>query len=563
MRRIAVILLLILIGFGATGAAGYYIHKQRIDPVYSLAERVELKLRRELGFRTDTEMAVERLRSLFLPFRGVVHVMPERDFRSGGALTIWGEDLLILHMSGKVFWLGRDQEEGMVLSDLTLPDNGYDGYARIAREKYPGRNARLGSLRYNDIEFVDTPERRGLLLSYTFVDVERECYLSRLAWLPLDDSVASIREARSAPQDWQIVYDTQPCLPFSATGELMLGYMAGGRVAYKDPGLVYWGSGEYHLDGIYRPDAGIQSDESDYGKVLEVDLAAGTARHFSKGHRNLQGMTLDAQGRVWTTEHGMRGGDELNLIREGRNYGWPLVDMGVLYNNVPRETVSGPGRHTDFTPPVYAWVPSAAVSTLALVDGFHPTWDGDLLIGSLKAGTLFRARIHGDRLVSLEAIKIGQRIRDVIQWGPDRIALWLDINEVVVLTADPLKDPLDGMAAKLQADGMEPALAERAVATLNGCAECHAYVAVMHGAGPSLAGVVDRNVAATAFGGYSEALRSLPGTWDRERLIAYLMEPEAVVEGTAMTGLGVGDRELAAALVAALAKIEAVGRVLR
>ena len=74
---------------------------------------------------------------------------------------------------------------------------------------------------------------------------------------------------------------------------------------------------------------------------------------------------------------------------------------------------------------------------MAVIDGFHPAWDGDLLIGSLKAGTLFRARIMEERLISLEPIVIGQRIRDVMQWGADRIALWLDSNELVILRPIP------------------------------------------------------------------------------------------------------------------------------
>ena len=230
--------------------------------------------------------------------------------------------------------------------------------------------------------------------------------------------------------------ETSPCLAFNESRELMLAYMAGGRIAFKEPNLVYLGSGEYHLDGIYRPDPGIQTSDSDYGKVLEINLETRNYRHFSVGHRNLQGMVLDANGAVWTTEHGMRGGDELNLILDGENYGWPIEDMGTLYNGIAQDSPSGPGRHRTFRAPVYAWVPSAAVSSLALVEGFHPAWDGDLLIGSLKEKTLYSDSIHEDRLVSLEPIPIGQRIREDMQWGTDAIALWLDLTEDVIVEID-------------------------------------------------------------------------------------------------------------------------------
>lgn len=540
---------------GTAGVAGYFIHKGQVAPVYSLMERAETKLRRIFGLKEGAQLTAERVDTIFLTLRGRMHIMPERDFRNGGALGLWGDDLLILHQSGKVFWLDRDQEEGMVLSGLRPPENGREGYAALAAEKYPGRNTRIDAMRYNDIEFIDTPERRGLLLSYTYVDVEAECYRSRLSWLPLGPEVASIREATSAPEDWELVYETSPCLAFNETGELMLAYMSGGRLAFKAPNLIYMGSGEYHLDGIYRRDAGIQSDDSDYGKTLEINLDTRTSRVYSKGHRNLQGTAFDAQGRLWTTEHGMRGGDELNLIVEGENYGWPIEDMGTLYNGVPNDSPSGPGRHNSFRAPVYAWVPSAAVSSVALVQGFHAAWDGDLLIGSLKDRTLFRARIHDDRLVSLEAIPIGQRIRDVMQWGPDRLALWLDLNEVLIFEIEPRADPLDGIVETLVAEGMAPATADLAVTTLGGCAECHAFVTDVHGAGPSLANVVGRPVASTAFAAYSTALRGVSGQWDKERLAAYLLDPGAFVEGTAMTGLGVGNPELAAAMAEALSKV--------
>ena len=221
-------------------------------------------------------------------------------------------------------------------------------------------------------------------------------------------------------------------------------------------------------------------------------------------------------------------------------------------------TQAAPGRHDTFRAPVYAWVPSAAVSSLALVEGFDEAWDGDLLIGSLKARTLFRARIMGERLVSLEPIPIGQRIRDVMQWGPDRIALWLDLNEVVILEKEPRENPLDGVTERLVSVGMDAARAGTVAQTLEGCAECHSFKADIHGAGPSLAGVVGRPVAGTAFASYSAALRSLGGDWTPERLAAYLTDPAAMAEGTAMTGLGVGNPDLAADLVTALDGIKAI-----
>lgn len=556
MRRIVAffVVCLLLLGSISLGslAIGYYAHREQIQPVFSLAERIITKGRRVLGMPTETHDMVRRVETTYLTMRGTVHLMPENDFKTGGALTKWDEDLIVIHTEGRIFYL--DEERGLVETELGVPDNQVDAYVALAAAEYPDQSTRERSLRYNDIEFIDSPVFRGLVLSYTFIDVDNHCYRNRVSRVSIGPDISSIRELTLSPSDWEILYDSQPCLEFNDEGELIVGYMAGGRVAYKAPDLLYFGNGEYHREGFYRPDAGIQSADSDYGKTIEINLATGTARHYSIGHRNLQGVVVDAEGRLWTTEHGMRGGDELNLIIEGENYGWPLENLGTLYSGIPAPTEGRIGRHEIYRAPVYAWLPSAAPSSLELVDGFHEAWDGDLLIGSLRARTLFRARIRDDRLMFLESIPIGQRIRDVLQWGPERLALWLDTNELVVLQIEPRQDPLEGLVAALKADGMETALAERAHDVLTGCNECHSYEEDVHGAGPSLRSVFGRDIASSAFANYSQALLSTPGIWNRETLSAYLAAPQDVVPGTQMAGLGTGgDADLANALSSALA----------
>ena len=239
-----------------------------------------------------------------------------------------------------------------------------------------------------------------------------------------------------------------------------------------------------------------------------------------------------------------------NLIIDGENYGWPLENLGTLYNNLPAPTVGKPGRHEVYKAPVYAWLPSAAVSSLARVDGFHETWDGDLLIGSLKGETLFRARIRDERIMFLEPIPIGERIRDVMQVGPDRLALMLDTNELVIFTIEERIDPLEGLIAGLADGGMTLEAAETVHGTLVSCNECHSYEELIHGAGPSLYNIVDARVAGTAFGGYSSALRSVGGVWTRDKLVSYLTEPESFAPGTGMTGQGLGSETQAQNIVA-------------
>jgi len=135
------------------------------------------------------------------------------------------------------------------------------------------------------------------------------------------------------------------------------------------------------------------------------------------GHRNVQGMTRDpVSGLVWANEHGSRGGDELNVIEGGGNYGWPVVTYSREYWGpwISDET-SRPG----IVEPRLVWTPSKAPSGLTFYTGeVYPQWKGDLFSGALKFAQVRRIRLDGTRVVSEEKLTIGQRVRDVRQ-GPD------------------------------------------------------------------------------------------------------------------------------------------------
>ena len=138
------------------------------------------------------------------------------------------------------------------------------------------------------------------------------------------------------------------------------------------------------------------------------------AETWTLGHRNPYGLAFAADGRLWETEMGPRGGDELNLIVRGKNYGWPLVSEGKNYNGVPI-----PRGASELTPPVLYWAPSISPTSLVIYSGnLFPQWKGDGLIGSLSGEVLVHVRIRGDQASKLEQWDMGQRIRWVGQ-GPD------------------------------------------------------------------------------------------------------------------------------------------------
>ncbi|QYZ71597.1 PQQ-dependent sugar dehydrogenase [Neotabrizicola shimadae] len=151
---------------------------------------------------------------------------------------------------------------------------------------------------------------------------------------------------------------------------------------------------------------------------------------FSLGHRNIQGATLDLQGQLWVVEHGARGGDELNRIEEGRNYGWPVISYGVNYNG---DTIGNGSAQDGMEQPVHYWDPSIAPSGLLVYSGkLIPGWKGDILFGSLNSDFLGRldpdtpaaTGFAEERLSSDET----QRVRDVTE-APDGSIWFLSVGQ--------------------------------------------------------------------------------------------------------------------------------------
>ena len=157
-----------------------------------------------------------------------------------------------------------------------------------------------------------------------------------------------------------------------------------------------------------------------------VNQTGAVASIWSYGHRNPQGMDFDPRdGKLWATEHGPRGGDELNLVRPKLNYGWPEITYGMNYNGTPitgetaREGMEQPGLH---------WTPSIAVCGIDFYDGTQfPEWTGNLLVGALAKKQLRRVEIENGQIISQEILlQDAGRVRDVSS-GPDGL-IYLALN---------------------------------------------------------------------------------------------------------------------------------------
>ncbi|WP_234189767.1 PQQ-dependent sugar dehydrogenase [Shinella sp. NM-101] len=231
-------------------------------------------------------------------------------------------------------------------------------------------------------------------------------------------SVASARlteeEGRLALQDVKVIFRQMP----TYDGDKHFG----SRLVFGPEGQLYVTVGE-RSDRETR--VGAQDLGSGFGKVFRIDAEgkafdgnpfAGTEgalpEIWSYGHRNLQAATLDGQGRLWTVEHGPKGGDELNRPEAGKNYGWPKVTYGVEYSGGP--VGEGITALEGTEQPVYYWDPVIGPSGMAYYQGdVIPEWKGAFLIGGLVSQGLVVLHMDGDRVAHEERVPLDARIRDV------------------------------------------------------------------------------------------------------------------------------------------------------
>lgn len=453
-------------------------------------------------------------------------------FVSGaGAIQPIPGGMLIAERNGRFhFFDERGTEPKLTATRISLDTNQIQFEAHAASEGYaikPGRNVGYAGLgmRLHDLLLLHDSKR--LAATYTRWDDEAKCV--KLHLVIADFTAGDMPEVGP----WQTLFSTRPCMPLSGIKRKpFAGHQAGGRMVEMTDGRILFTIGDFKNDGVKR-DISAADLSNSYGKLHSLDLVSGVTEVFSTGHRNAQGLVIASDGRIWSTEHGPTGGDEVNLLGKGADYGWPLATYGRDCANCAWQQQ---GRHDGHGLPILAYVPSIGISNLIELQDFAPIWNGDLLVASLKQETLHRLHIREGRAVVDEPIRIGDRLRDIQMLDDGRVALWTDSGKLMFLTAkmEPAQSALQ--AAKLP---------ENAQDTIEQCRACHDLDPGIAGADRiSLWGLHGRKKASLPGGQYSDALKAAGGTWDDAALDAFLASPATAIPGTSMAFEGIQDAAL-------------------
>jgi glucose/arabinose dehydrogenase len=211
---------------------------------------------------------------------------------------------------------------------------------------------------------------------------------------------------------------------FRQVPDVKSGFHFGSRLAFSPDGKLFITLGERFqfdpaqdlsntLGKIVRinPDGSVPVDNPFLGqKDAQPEI-------WSYGHRNAQGVAIHPEtGKLWETEFGPFGGDELNIPKAGANYGWPIVSWGRHYTGID---IPKPPTHPEFADAIYHWTPVISPSGMTFYTGeAFPAWRGNLLIGGLSSEAIIRLTLDGEKVVAEERIPMGERIRDVVQ-APD------------------------------------------------------------------------------------------------------------------------------------------------
>ncbi len=507
-----------------------------------------------LGYRApDTQRAVWRAVDLNQHTIEWASIRVHEAGARGGALAVLGDNLVFSSTLCRFGYLGSDN----VLRPLPLqaPTN-----VAAIRGTSLGHDPLFMATEFRVHDLLARPRGEGNWELYVSLSrFEREgCYQFKIVRTTLSQTSDGLHVS---PSGWEEVFIARPgCIPDKDHGWRFQGTEAGGRMVLTGENTMLVSVGDHQFDGYNSSQRAAMDPNWDLGKIIQIDLRSLETRIYAMGMRNPQGLVVMRDGRIFSTEHGPQGGDEINFVSQGANYGWPLVSYGVNYGfpRSPWPTDPHPGGHSGYTRPAFAFVPAIGISNLVQPDAREfPNWsENDLLLTSLRAGTLFHVATYEDHVAYVEPVELNrrllgrERLRDIVGLPDGRNAILTDSGRVIfVRNADLHADEPRSFVVSGYSSLTAPMPEEIATDTSSrieqgrqyfqiSCASCHSLTGEI-GAGPPLNGVFGRSVASVEGFHYSPALSDARRSWSEDSLRAFITDPSHQMPGTTMPSPGI------------------------
>ena len=478
----------------------------------------------------------------------------------GGGLSTSGQILYIVSNKGAV--------QTFDLNNYTILNNDISNipmnFKELILSGHPYKNDfRINWFRVNGVYSENVNSKTQLLfVSHNSYNSNKDCITQNVSRTELEVNNKSIKQTK----EWQTIFTASPCIdpaPDSiSAAALYPGHISGGIITSFDRDNLLITVGDYNRNGLAGTDMYSMDPSNPYGKFILVNKKTGKWSIYADGSRNATGLYIDKNSNIWSVENGPQGGDELNLVVKGQNYGWPKVSYGLWYDlklNLPGGFMRG--TYPEYKKPVFSWVPSVAPRGVIKIEGSRfKYWHGDLLMGTMRDESLHRLRLdQNNHVVYDERIHLGHRIRDMKTLPDEKIALLTDDGYLIIIDdGGPIFQEMDSTAKQRIAllDNFDrfinPKYKNQTVSIVTNtsntvfqqnCSSCHNLNGTNQ-IGPNLHDLFNRKVGTADNFNYSTALKSDKRNWNAPLLRNFLKNPESEFPGTLMQKVNLTSSEI-------------------
>lgn len=359
-------------------------------------------------------------------------------YSSYGGIAQIDNDILYLSGDSDLFLLQEKETNNFKFKKISVAkiDNKKDIFVKNNEKKVGNYAERFFGIKDILVDNFRGFENKLLFASSLEYNETKDCYTVGVYFTQINNTqIFEISE-------WRNIFSTKKCLTIDiTTNPRFAAASAGGRIIKLDANHILLSIGDFYADGVNGP-ALSQDLTNMYGKMIKINVKNSNYEIFSFGHRNPQGLYIDQNNNIFSTEHGPTYGDELNYISQNNNYGWPLATYGTNYKSsdaykkkqANKNKKTWPlditeNSHNSFTKPLFSWGNTIGISNIIVYENnYFSKWNKNLIISTLASNQLIRMNFDYEKqsIIYKENIKIGKRIRDIISMDDGRIVLLTD-----------------------------------------------------------------------------------------------------------------------------------------